>query len=77
MTPLRPQHEHWLTREAAAFLRYRKSEDAIAFMRRRGLRPIVRGRCLLWHAAAVQRLVEPEAVTPPAEGDDDRARTAP
>lgn len=56
--------DHILTREARDLLHFASTEGAIAFLRARGLSPIVRGRSYLWRRAEVLALLTSAKVRP-------------
>lgn len=47
------------TGEVQDRLRYQSRPATLAFLRRKGVQSIRRGRCLLWPADAVERLIAP------------------
>ena len=62
--PRQDAREHVLTREARDLLHFSSSEGALAFLRARGLSPIVRGRSYLWRRAEVLALLTSTEVSP-------------
>ncbi len=57
--------EFMSTRETRMPLCYETNEGAISHLRKSGLKPIRRGRCLLWRRSEVFALIGQDRLSPP------------
>lgn len=59
---------HYSTRESADRLRFASLDGTIRHLRKRGIKPVRRGRLLLWPAKAIDAILRPDNSDSKKEG---------